>query len=58
MGWRQTTSGRTDSAKRSLEGKGEMQKKWRVSYYKANLEHKPREDKKGQWEDALLKVVK
>lgn len=35
-----------------------MQKKWRVSYYKANLEHKPREDKKGQWEDALLKVVK
>jgi len=27
MGWRQTTSGRTDSAKRSLKGKGEMQKK-------------------------------
>lgn len=45
MGWRQTTSGRTDSAKSSLEGKGKMQKKRRVNYYTRNPENKPRENK-------------
>lgn len=46
MGWRQTTSGRTDSEKSSLEGKRKMQKKRRVNYYKGNPENKPRENKK------------
>lgn len=58
MGWRQcVTSGRTGSAKRSLEGEGKVQKKRVVNYYKAKPNNKPREDKNRQQEDGLLKVV-
>lgn len=58
MDWRQrVTNGRTGSAKRSLEGEGKVQKKRVVNYYKAKPDNKPREDKNGQQEDGLLKVV-
>lgn len=50
-------SGGTGFAKGALEVKGKMQKNRMVNYHRENPDNKPREDKKGQWEDGLLEVV-